>query len=103
MTIYILAEGLLTVIVSRLDSSHELDLNQYFRATCLLVDREWVCRPPHYSPPRIEWNIRPVAEFYLVTNDPAKLTCRPFPTFLYFSITDPSLWNEEAVRWKVPA
>lgn len=41
MTIYILAEGLLTVIVSRLDSSHELDLNQYFRATCLLVDREW--------------------------------------------------------------
>ena len=52
MTIFILAEGLLTVIVSRLDSSHELDLNQY-QATCPLVDREWVCRPPHYSPPKI--------------------------------------------------
>ena len=26
-------------------SSHELDLNQY-QATCLLVDREWVHRPP---------------------------------------------------------
>ena len=60
-------------LCSGLDSSHELDLNQYFRATCLLVDREWVCRPP-----RIEWNIRPVAEFSLVTNDPAKLTCRPY-------------------------
>lgn len=32
--------------------AHELDLNQY-QATCPLVDREWVCRPPHYSPPRI--------------------------------------------------
>lgn len=40
-------------IVSRLASSHELDLNQYLRATFLLVDREWVCRPPHYSPPKI--------------------------------------------------
>ena len=29
MTICILAEGLLTVIVSRLDTSHELDSNQY--------------------------------------------------------------------------
>lgn len=33
-------------------SSHELDSNQY-QATCPLVDREWVCRPPHYSPPKI--------------------------------------------------
>ena len=23
------------------------------QATCPLVDREWVCRPPHYSPPKI--------------------------------------------------
>ncbi|CAL0301692.1 unnamed protein product [Lupinus luteus] len=39
--------------VFRLDSSHELDLNQYLRATFLLVDREWVCHPPNYSPPKI--------------------------------------------------
>ena len=32
--------------------SHKLDLNQY-QATCLLVDREWISRPPHYSPPKI--------------------------------------------------
>lgn len=23
------------------------------QATCPLVDREWFCRPPHYSPPKI--------------------------------------------------
>ena len=49
----IIAKALYTLLVSHLDSSHELDLNQYQRATFRLVDREWVCRPPHYSPTRI--------------------------------------------------
>lgn len=31
------------------EKSHELDSNQY-QATFPLVDREWVCRPPRYSP-----------------------------------------------------
>ncbi|CAJ1969387.1 unnamed protein product [Sphenostylis stenocarpa] len=39
--------------LSHLDSSHELDLNQYLRATFLLVDREWVSFYPSRSSSRI--------------------------------------------------
>ena len=61
----IIAKALYTLLVSHLDSSHELDLNQYQRATFRLVDREWVCRPPHYSPTRINSIVSGIRERFL--------------------------------------